>query len=540
MLRSPQEKIRIDKSEEYPHTRLQIGEVTYDLLTHVSEEEKAAIIQDIPGINPAIFSKIVEGPHEDLYKIVLGTGNFCKATLARKINPHTQKATYVAMKKLRRLPGYGSVPLFSQQLYVPTLNEKTEKLYSDRLRNVRAEIQLHKNLAALPLPHSIIIQDSIETTNGFGIPQIYQILPFVEHNGGTYLEKLWHANLTPEEHLLFFTYFANQLIKAIVELHTEQVYHRDLKPDNILVDHQGNIFIADFGLARCFPKNGMGPVLSISTLSYAPYILPYRHLTNTNLSFSDEGKSSNNEATERPDPYAHVSALSALQDAWSLGLILIQFWNKDAQAYLKTDLFQLSKTGFFIKKTKEAIHAYYKQMIENIFSEAAGYLNTMPSALKNLCHDMLLAGLNTITNPEEAKQFSFIKLINEYQSKLPSVSLEEITGLCSRISMIDVKQAEKKEYLDSLKIAQQLVTASDLQPAKKEQLLNEIANKLIEVASDHTPQVQLTAKPTLAGTLFHQKTDPLIKAVSDLLYKGDKQSIKRIKQPAASSSGYTP
>jgi len=45
-------------------------------------------------------------------------------------------------------------------------------------------------------------------------------------------------------------YYAAQIILAIEYLHNLDIIYRDLKPENLLIDHKGNIKITDFGFAK--------------------------------------------------------------------------------------------------------------------------------------------------------------------------------------------------------------------------------------------------------------------------------------------------
>ena len=60
-----------------------------------------------------------------------------------------------------------------------------------------------------------------------------------------------------------------QIISALAYCHTHRVLHRDLKPQNLLIDRQGSVRLADFGLARAFG-------LPIKTYTHEVVTLWYR------------------------------------------------------------------------------------------------------------------------------------------------------------------------------------------------------------------------------------------------------------------------
>lgn len=73
---------------------------------------------------------------------------------------------------------------------------------------------------------------------------------------------------------MFVQSYMYQLLRGIAFSHGRGVMHRDLKPQNLLVDRHGSIKIADFGLARAFMLPIRPYTHEVVTLWYrAPEIL---------------------------------------------------------------------------------------------------------------------------------------------------------------------------------------------------------------------------------------------------------------------------
>lgn len=68
--------------------------------------------------------------------------------------------------------------------------------------------------------------------------------------------------------------FMRQLCDGVRYCHSHRVLHRDLKPQNLLIDKEGNLKLADFGLARAFGVPLRAYTHEVVTLWYrAPEVL---------------------------------------------------------------------------------------------------------------------------------------------------------------------------------------------------------------------------------------------------------------------------
>ena len=95
--------------------------------------------------------------------------------------------------------------------------------------------------------------------------QLYLILEFCDHDLKKYMNAITgklSAKLVKE--LMY------HVVTGITYCHEHRVIHRDLKPQNILVDKNGILKLADFGLARTFT---IGQTLTHEA-SATPFTLP--------------------------------------------------------------------------------------------------------------------------------------------------------------------------------------------------------------------------------------------------------------------------
>lgn len=64
--------------------------------------------------------------------------------------------------------------------------------------------------------------------------------------------------------------FLMELLDAVSCIHNLGIIHRDIKPDNILIDNSGTLRLIDFGIARIYRPNKSKDTQLLGIVGYAP------------------------------------------------------------------------------------------------------------------------------------------------------------------------------------------------------------------------------------------------------------------------------
>src|ERR1700712_1701015 len=127
---------------------------------------------------------------------------------------------------------------------------------SDQLERFRREARA---VAQLSHPHIVGVIDAGEDD---GAP--YIVFEYVE--GETLKERIRRMGSLPVPEAVAY---AIEIARALSSAHTHRLVHRDVKPQNVLIDRDGRAKVTDFGIARSLESHGLtAPGRVLGTTDY--------------------------------------------------------------------------------------------------------------------------------------------------------------------------------------------------------------------------------------------------------------------------------
>jgi serine/threonine protein kinase len=168
-----------------------------------------------------------------------------KGVATTKICPYQRTGT-----QLQRPIGKGSFGLVelvkevaTDRVYALKIMHKEAMIKNSQEAHLKCERDVLVEFAKTESPWIVPLIQSFQDNEN-----LYLMMSFME--GGDFLGLLLREEVLPEDACRFYI---AEMICAVEEVHSKGWIHRDLKPDNFLIDGNGHLKLSDFGLA--FSKN---------------------------------------------------------------------------------------------------------------------------------------------------------------------------------------------------------------------------------------------------------------------------------------------
>jgi serine/threonine-protein kinase len=127
---------------------------------------------------------------------------------------------------------------------------------ADQLERFRREARA---VAQLNHPHVVGVIDAGEAPppeeqSGFGEPVAMPYIVFEYVEGETLKDRIRRMGRLPIPEAVAY---AIEIARALQAAHDRRIVHRDVKPQNVLIDDEGTAKVTDFGIARSLTEEGL-------------------------------------------------------------------------------------------------------------------------------------------------------------------------------------------------------------------------------------------------------------------------------------------
>ncbi|XP_071439939.1 cyclin-dependent kinase 1 [Hetaerina americana] len=239
---------------------------------------------------------------------------------------HKLTGHMVAMKKIR-------------------LENEDEGVPSTAIREISLLKELqHPNIVSL---EAVVMEES----------KLYLIFEFLSMDLKRHMDTIPKGEYLEPETVKSYLY---QILQAILFCHQRRVLHRDLKPQNLLIDGKGTIKIADFGLGRAFG-------IPVRIYTHEVVTLWYRS----------------------PEVLLGTSRYACPIDIWSVGCIFSEMASRRPLFQGDSEIDQLFRIFRVLRTPTEAIWPGVSQLPDYKATFPNWTNNTLNTHVKNLDSDGL-------------------------------------------------------------------------------------------------------------------------------------------------------
>lgn len=321
--------------------------------------------------------------------------------------------------------------------------------------------------ARLQHPHIIPVYDLGFLSGN----QLYYTMRYIE--GTSFNEIIVNAELDERLRVL------RSAALAVDYAHSQGLWHRDLKPQNILVGQLGDTYVTDWGLVSIQPDRRYELNLPRIVVERATYVIPDRLLEETDKAVtSATGVIVGTPAYMAPEQCMGENC-GAVSDVWAFGIML----------------FQALTGGHPIENyTSKSAQDILFHIMQEEFPSPKDILENTPSELNDLCLRMLKKkATNRMQNLKE-----FITHITHYLRSSTtfatsfgtfSKGLDRTTTLSNEAILIPLRQkvnelqssnqmllAENKRYKEKITILAEMVQLGILSNKRKKELWTKLAS----------------------------------------------------------------
>ena len=221
----------------------QISQKTYDRVKVAKEyiENKYNLKSVLSTKWSNILQKIQNLNINETQKMkIINEINQIESQKSRKIREKQTIREYESLKIIGR-GAFGEVHVCREiktgKIYAVKKIKKDILLQKNQIIHIRSE---QKFMSKVKSPWIVDLKASFQEDD-----YLYLVMEFCQ--GGDFMNLLIKKDILSEDEARFYT---AELILAVESIHKLDCIHRDIKPDNILIDKNGHIKLSDFGLAK--------------------------------------------------------------------------------------------------------------------------------------------------------------------------------------------------------------------------------------------------------------------------------------------------